>query len=297
MVYLGANIYYWGNKEQTRLLLNGVRPWNTRAREAGLIQRFWYCRYDARGPHLFILFATQPESQADLQTFLEAEVESFLRSNPSTEFLSREELEKRHRDCRGRTMSVADSGQLLADNNSFVVFSHQDSAYPLHLSAGMTAAEEFWNRLDVLASWALEQLETDTTRTAVRWFAAVDHSLRRAGLSPQEYWRFHACTLLLPLKQRLQTDEAAVLAALPRTIGENNRTLFAHTWREMNNGCNLGFDVGSLVRLIVNDEARSLERRFATLREINHVLMGQLGQWTKFEIPIVLHAWQQNLSG
>lgn len=296
MVYQGANIYCWGNAEQTRLLLNGVKPWTVRARQQGWASRFWYSRFDARGPHVFLLWGTTPESLPALRSSLQREIEAFLRQCPSTEVLSAEQIERRHRECRGNTMSVADREPGLASNNSFVLFTHDPGDYPLHLSTGMADAPQFWKRIDDLSCWVLEQLQDDTAITAVRWVAAVDRSLARTPVSAESYWRFHASTLVLPLRERLQTNEAEVLKSLPRIISPDNQRLFANLWNQSINGNSLGFDVEGLVRLILCDQTRPLDSRFQTLRAVIHtVIMGQLGLWTKFEIPIILYAWNRNV--
>jgi lantibiotic biosynthesis dehydratase-like protein len=296
VVYLGANIYYWGIAEQRRLLLEGVRPWAMKARQEGWASRFWYCRYDARGPHVFVLFTTTNECKGVLRGFLEARISEFLREIPSREQLSLEQLEKHHRECRGRELSIADGMEGLADNNTYLMFDHESGAYPLNFSAAMPGAAEFWERMEKLCFWTIDQLEQDPTKAAIRWLAAVDRCLPGSGLVPEQYWRLHASTLIRPLRARLETNEAEVLSSLPAIVSESNRRVFSCVWDELNNGSAFELDLAGLVKLIAEDNRGAVERRLRLLREINHLVMGQLGQWVKFEIPIVFYAWQRNLS-
>jgi hypothetical protein len=296
MSYVGANIYYWGKQEQRRLLLEGVGPWALEARSRGLVHGLWYCQFDARSPHLFVLFSAAPETRPALEIYLHAEIEKFLLSQPSGAWLSTEELEQRHQQCRGKSLCAADKEEGLANNNSFVIFEHPQDAYPLRLSSGMAAAREFWNGMDRLTLWALHQLqEGNGEKAAIRWLAAVDQSLRRQGVRNPAYWAFHAGTLIPSLRSRLETARGEVEAALQHVITKQNRELFSAIWDQIRDGWEIGFDVDGFTQIILAEDGREQDLRFHVLREVNHTLLQQLGQAVRLHVPIVLFAWQSNL--
>jgi hypothetical protein len=294
-VYFGANIYYWGTAEQNYLLVQGVRAWARNAQEKGLARHFWYFRFDTRGPHLFLLFATTVQAEPLLRQYLEMQIAKFLKNRPSAEPLSQEEIEKRHKECRGKAFNIADFEQGFAANNSFAAFRHDSMHYPLNFTNGMPLADELWRRLDNIAFWAIDQLDNDPAMKAIRWLAAVDQALHRGGFPAEAYWRFHACTLLLPLRERLAANEADVLAMVPRLVSDNNRRVFSDAWEQVALGNFAGVDADALVALTMRDPGRTLEQRFLLLREINHAVMAQLGQWVKFQIPIIVYAWSRNI--
>jgi hypothetical protein len=297
MSYVGANIYYWGKQEQRQLLLEGVRPWALEARNRGLSSSLWYCHFDARSPHLFVLLGAAPESQMSLTSYLQAEIASFLFSRPSTATISREDLEQRHKECRGKSLCAADREEGLVDNNSFFVFDHEPGAYPSWLSDGMAAKREFWNSMDRLTFWALRQLEEGNgAKAAIRWLAGVDQAMRRQGVRNADYWALHAGTLIPSIRQRLETSPKGVEADLQHVITKQNFELFSAAWKQIKNGWEIGFDVDSLVQMVLAKDGREPELCFQVLREVNHTLLQQLGQAVRFHIPIILFAWQINLS-
>ncbi len=294
-VYFGTNIYYWGAAEQNHLLLHGVRTWARYARENGLAQGFWYFRFDTRGPHLFLLFTTTTVAEPALRHYLEKQIAEFLKNQPSTDPLSQKDIERRHTECRGKGFNVADFEPGFAENNTFAAFRHDSAYYPLKFTNGMPLADELWHRLDEIAFWAIDQLEGSPAATAIRWLAAVDQALHRGGFAAEAYWRFHACTLLLPLRDRLAANEAEVIEMVPRLVSENNRKIFSAAWEQVARENCPGVDVDGLVALIMHDADRTQEQRFLILREINHAVMAQFGQWVKFQIPIIVYAWSRNL--
>jgi len=297
MSYVGANIYYWGKQEQRQLLLEGVRAWALEARNRGLSNSLWYCHFDARSPHVFVLFGAGPETRAALKSYLQTEIGMFLLSRPSTAVLSAEELERRHEECRGKSLCAADREEGLVDNNSYFVFDHEPGAYPMWLSDGMAGKREFWNSMDRLTFWALQQLhEGNGEKAAIRWLAAVDQAMHRLGVRNSDYWAFHAGTLIPSLRQRLETCPEEVEAKLPQVLTKQNRELFSGVWNQIKDGGGIGFDVDSFVQLVLAKDGRKPELCFQVLREANHTLLQQLGQAVKLHIPIILFAWQINLS-
>lgn len=295
MVYVGTNIYYWGRMEMRRLLLEGLALWATALRSENLSEGVFYCCFDARGPHLFALFATAPEKVVPLRQALDSHVRDFLLRFPSKENLNHEELEERHRACRGTALCVADRGETIARNNSFEIFSHELRDYPLWLSEGMKDAEEFWRRLDRLSLWALQHLDNAPTAMAVRSLVATDRFLKNNGLEAENYWRFHATTLVPPLSERLRVESALeVQQSLRHVLNERNRAGMAKIWDEPGAG-NLGFDLDGLLELIFAKDGRAFDRQIRALRELNHIMLGQLGQRVAVQIPMILYAWERNL--
>jgi hypothetical protein len=297
MTHLGACVYYWGDQEQNRLLLDGVRPWALEARRCGLAERLWYCRFDARGPHVFALFATAAESRAALGAFLSSHIQGFLSNSPSAAVLSPDELQRRHEDCRGKALCAEHREPGFAPNNSFSLFDHDPSGYPLQLSAAMRAADEFWWRTGELTLWTLDQLEGGRGQAAaVRWLAAMHAALQRRRLPAEEYWRMHASTLIPSLAARLEAEGQAALDSVTRAIGERNREAFSRIWNDPGAEGRLGFDVDGIVGPVVADDGRAVRERFDVLREVNHCVLSQLGHKVRLHIPMVLFAWQRSLS-
>ena len=64
MSYLGLVAYCWGQEQQDRLLTECLKPAMEEWRSSGLTRRFWFDRFDARGPHVLGLLTTTPEARA-----------------------------------------------------------------------------------------------------------------------------------------------------------------------------------------------------------------------------------------
>ncbi|HEX6910929.1 MAG TPA: hypothetical protein VF142_11060, partial [Longimicrobium sp.] len=110
------------------------------------------------------------------------------------------------------------------------------------------------------------------------------------------YWRHHAGTLLLGLDERLQADEAAVLDALPRIVGARNAALFGPAWEAAEGGEAEWRPLPALLRIVFADDGRAMPERLHLLREINHSVLGQLGQPVAARLPLVLFAWMRGLA-
>ena len=293
MDHIGVNVYFWGDAEPRRLLVDGLRPWALEAFQEGLARRFWYCPFDARGPHVFAIFAlgeTGEEERARLREFLAARVDAFLRESPSLAAPDPGELEQRHAECRGKFMCNADREEGLAPNNSFILFDQEPDGYPWSMSSGIAAADDLCQLLSDLSFWCLSQLERGSqTPAAIRWLAAVDRALARHGQSAADSWELHATTLVLPLAERLKSQRDEVLSSLPAAVSERNRQVFSRLWQDAGSDSLMEAHADRLVEIV------TAERRFRTLRDVNHGILGQLGQPVMFHIPLVLYAWQRNL--
>lgn len=299
MHHLGANVYHWGHDEQGRLAAERVAPLVVRLLAEGSVERFWFTSFDARGPHLMLLFTCREGAEPALRRRLETELAAMLAAAPSEVVLDPEVLAERHRQCRGKELCSADELPGVAANNSFVLFTHPADGYPFAVGGGVDDADALWRRVGELALWAVAQRGAGASlAAAVRWTAAVDAALAAAGQPAGDYWRHHATTLVMPLADRLASDEAAVLAALPGLVGERNEEAFGQLWRQVEAGWD-GPDARPLVAAACSPAAPAATPggdRWSLLREITHTTLGQLGLPVRLHLPLVFYAWQRNLS-
>lgn len=296
MTHLGLNVYCWGQQEQNRLLADGLGPVAREVRDQRLARRFWFTRFDVRGPHIFAVFTPSPESsRSRLAEVVSARLEAYLDRHPSQVVLERAELEERHAACRGKSLCAADQASDFAPNNSFALVDHATWAYPFRWSAHLAAHEELWRQLDASTFWALEELTRGRqTAAGIRWLAAVDLALAPSGHAAESYWRYHACTLVLPLTERLERAEEEVTASLPAAVGARNREIFSSLWNDV---AETGApEVERWLALVLADDSRSERQRWSLLREINHSTLAQLGLPVKLQIPLVLYAWLRHLT-
>jgi hypothetical protein len=293
MTYVGFNIYYWGQKEQQHLLKNGLALWVDEAGQRGLLQRLWYCPFDARSPHVFAIFSVPDAGRDALKCFLHDRIRQFIDRTPSRADLPEQEAAERHRRCRGVTMNSADRQPGPALNNSFTIFEHGTGDYPFWLNNRVANPAEFWEHLHLVSSWCLQRAGGDVSRAAIQWLAAVDRSLARHEVPRADFWRYHAGSLLLGLEESLKKQQTPVADFLQRAVSEKNRQVFSASWSEIENDPPL--DVEALIRLVFSQPGSTFHQNFAVLRSINHFTLLQLGQIVLHEIPIVLYAWQRNL--
>lgn len=301
MIHLGLTIYVWGLEPQNRLLVDGLGPLVSELEADDRVARFWFDRYDARGMHLFVVL-TVPESQEEAVRRIVAErLDDFLREHPSTVEMSRRELQKRHEECRGRLQCEADGYPGLAENNTWEMFRHPPDGMPFRLADSLEAPlrEELWDLLDELSLESIERLSSTpkrrTTAPGVAWIAGVDAALREQGIDPEGYWRFHASTLLLNLEQRLQEDEATILASLPRLIGEQNLETLGTFWERVSDSRAIWPSLPRLTALAHEAARNRSDRPWLPLRAIDHAVLKQLGLLVPLHMPIVLYAWHRSL--
>jgi lantibiotic biosynthesis dehydratase-like protein len=291
--HLALHVFHWGDAPQNRLIAECLVPAARELRADGASRRFWFTRFDTRGPHVFALFTPAAGREAELRRRLARRLDAYLAAHPSTVELSPEEIERRHVECRGKQLSAIDAEPGFAPNNSYAMAPHPGDGYPFRLGAGVADGDALWDAVEALVFWTVEQQRAGTaTPGAVRWMAAVDHALHEGGVDPAEFWRHHATTLLVYLRERLDADEEGVLAALPGAVGERNRALFDALWEGDGPERALARPV---VEIVLAPDGRSDAARRSLLREINHFTLAQLGQPVKHHIPLVLYAWQRNL--
>jgi hypothetical protein len=293
MEYIGTNIYYWGINEQKRLLQLGLHRWAEEAIAHGLLEQLWYCVFDIRGPHIFATFGTSPANSGALKSRLVGQISKFLRDSPSQASLETEELLQRHNACRSKIMNRADLIEDIASNNSFVVFEHDKTAYPFQATHDMAHDESLWQLLAKVCFWTLEQPDDGKQAAAIHWIAAVDHSLRNRMFPANDYWRFHASTILTGLEQQLESKPGFFDQLQNRAISKQNRQTFDRAWHNLN-GFSSSASADEVVETIMSDPNLSQQRQFEVLREVNHFTLLQLGQTVSYQLPMVLYAWQRN---
>lgn len=299
MTCLGLNVYYWGSRQQDQLLVDCLGPLMKELREAGLLECFWYDRYDSRGPHLFVV-AEVPENRKDeVQGRTATRLDRYLAENPSREELSLDQLAGFHDGTRGRLHCAEDARPGFGANNSYVFFEQAPQDYPFWISAGLPRQRELWRLLDDLAFWVIGQIAEHPVRppvgAAVRWMAGLDDVLTRLGLA-RAYWRYHATTLLMGLRKRLETGEAEVLSSLKTLVGTKNHDTFSRLWAAASEGGSGWPHLSRLIELSLPEvEGVVPDRCFIPLREAVHCAWKQLGLTVQLEIPLVLFAWNRSL--
>ncbi|HEX6039514.1 lantibiotic dehydratase C-terminal domain-containing protein [Longimicrobium sp.] len=286
MEHLACNVYQWGRPSADRLLAECLAPEVLALRREGLARSFWFQRFDARGPHLFVLVAAPAGQGGALRTRLDARLAAWLARHPCPERLPDDVLAARHAQCRGKQLSALDAEPGFALNNTVAWAAHPAHGYPLWLTAGVAEEEALWDLLSGLAAWTAAG-----TGSAVRWVADVDAALRRAHPEAGGAWPHHASTLLMDLEERMARDAAVVLDALPRVIGAGNAARFGSVWDAAERGPSAWAPLPELLRIILADDGRSPDARLRLLREVNHGVLGQLGQPVAAHVPLVLFAW------
>jgi hypothetical protein len=299
---LGVNVYCWGQTAQNLLLTECLAPAAQQLRDEFGFARFWFDRFDARGPHIIALF-TLPRGAAPPATVrLASRLEGFFAAHPERGEVSDESVEKRHLSVRGAAYCKVDREPGIAEENSFRFFEPGPADYPLALTRGLPEAEAqaIWDLIDNLSLWAVRQIASDPEHgavpVAVRWVASWEWTLRRMHPAAEEYWRFHAGSLLFGLPRRLEEDANQVLAALPEAIGERNARTFSRIWNEMEMAEPPWPRLGDLLRLLLAETNPPAVNPWRLPREIVHWTLKQLCLYVSAEIPLVLYAWRRNLS-
>src|SRR5262245_16132099 len=122
--FVGANVYCWDQEAQNQLLVSCLQPCVEELRRSLGFTRFWFDRFDARGPHVVALLTVPLGADLLAAGHLESRLSTFLstHSQPSTTGL--EEVEKRHLSCKGMTICAIDGEPGIAPNDSFRLFTH-----------------------------------------------------------------------------------------------------------------------------------------------------------------------------
>jgi hypothetical protein len=278
---LGLVVYRWGRRSQDRLLVECLGPLAAQLWRNGQVDRFWFDRYDARGPHLFAVFGASQDNLDRLTGRLGGALDRYLAGNPSPETLTTERLERIHLQTRGRRQCEVDGRPGFGANDSWEVFAHPPRGYPFGLAE--PDADEVWRLAAELALWTVERIAVRTEppglAEAVRWTAEVDRALRAAGADPAAYWRHHAATLVSP-------EDGSLVDALPDALEPRHLENLGHLWEEAERAGGSWPELPRLVRAALGTEGWTL------LRELDHAALKQQGIPVALHLPAVLFAWR-----
>jgi hypothetical protein len=289
--HLAANVYHWGHAHRRRLLVECLGPLARALRGDGLVRRFLYAGFDARGPHLFVVLTPADGARDAVEARLRAALDAYLALHPSDRDLAPDELRLRHDECRGKRLCALDGEDGFAPNNTYAIRGHGADGYPFRVGGG----GELWDGCGEMALWAVDQLrQGGEAGAAARWTAAVDGALERLGHPTADFFRYHAGTVLLPLAAALEADEAKVVAGLPAAVGERNRAVFDAVWRA-EAARTPSAEVDRLVELAVREGASAPGKPWSLLREVNHCVLSQLQQPERSRLALWLYAWMRGV--
>lgn len=298
-VRLGLVAYVWGALHQDRLLLECLAPLVAGLRRQGLASGFWFDRFDARGPHLFAVLTVPREEAAEIAGRLEEAIGAHLAAHPSFKIHTPEQLARRHEETRQRRPCEVDERPGFGLNNTFEIFEHPERGYPFWLSDGLAGEDELWDLVTDLTLWTIGQLAarpgSPATAAAQRHVASVSTELRRAGARPADYWLHHAPTLIPDLFTGMSPEQrAATLTDLAADVGAANPAL-AESWREAEAAPSWA-GLPAMIRRILRGSGGNpaIPPPWPLLREIDHIVLKQLGVPAVLQIPMVLYAWRRS---
>lgn len=292
MRHLALNVYFWGDDEQNRLLTDCLGPAARELWEERSLRRFWVHRFDARGPHLMTLLGFPADHAEEARRHLAARLDLYLVRSPSTAVLTAQELQARHDACRGSRLSSLDARGGFATNNSYAFAPQPADAFPYRRVAGREEEAELNDLLGELTFWCVEQVRAGTaTVGAIRWIAALDRAIARAGRDPGCFWQWYAATLLPTLGERIAGGDAEVAALLERRIGERNRTVFDTIWSAAGSEPPAWPGAYRLAELALGPDAAGPAHQWPFTRDLVHAVLAQLGLHVMSRIPLVLYAW------
>jgi hypothetical protein len=304
-IHLGVNVYAWSQESQNRLLVGWLAPLVEQLRAEPARARFWFDRFNARGPHLIVLFTIPADVRKSVARTVAAGLDDWTTASTADRPLGGsgvDEAERFHQAVRGAVMCEADREEGLAEEGSYRLFEQPADEYPFHLTGALPpwVADELWMRVDELSLWTIGCIALNRERppmaTAIRWLASFEQELRRQDSRAESFWRFYAGTLLFGLPRRIADDEEGVLRALPRAVGTKNGGVFARIWDEMAGERGFGPDLAMLVQTLLAAAERLPKAAWALPRELVHWTLKQLCLPVDAEIPLILYAWWRSLS-
>jgi hypothetical protein len=291
MEHLALNAYRWGDAAQDRVLAGCVEPAVRRLRGAGRVRRFWFSRFDARGPHLALFVGAPDGCAGDAGAVLTEELERWLAADPCTTVLAADELARRHDDCKGAELSSLDGEAGTAANDTVRVAPHPADGFPFRDTAAVAAEDELWELLTDLALWSAGRVGAgEAAGAATLWIASVDAALRRAGAPAEAWWRRYVATLLPGLAERVRDDDE-LAARVPGLLGERNLARLEAAWEAAEGDPRRFGGTGRLMEIVAAADGREPLERFRLFRLINHSVLGQLGRPVRMRIPLALFAW------
>lgn len=290
------NVHHRGAAAENRLLATVMSPLLRRLTAEGAVRAVWCTRFDARGPHLFFLVGTGPGGADRVRSALVEAVRTHLAAHPAGDPFSAEEVERRHRECRGMHFCAADRLPGIAPADSWALGEPGPADFPHPLVRGMAPAaeEEYWGASTELFHRAVACAASGASVAgALAWVAAVDRALGARGAA-EEAWRHHAGTLVLPLEARMRAEPAAVLAALPAAVSPRNRALFDRAWAGRED--ELETIAARIVAAAHREDGRTPLARVRAVRTAVHCTLLLLGLPVTSAIPLVLYAWERSLA-
>lgn len=306
MVHLGLAVHRWSQREQNLLMTECLAPLARDLSRKWPDFRFWWDRFDQRGPHVFSLWTVDDEHRVEMEQELTGRLDAHLADRGDLDQVSGESVRVRHQSCGGKVFCRAHEGSGLAERDSYHLFDHPPSGYPFEHTArmceqggGRRRQAEIWRLVHDLCLWTTSHLSGRPARPplgpAIRWLAALDHELHRQR--PQaagDYWLYHASSLLGAFPGRLEEDRAGVIAELPAMVGEKNWRTFTRFWEAAEGAPPPWSRLPALVEMAVGDPPL---HPWSLLREIVHTALKQMCLYVGSEIPLVLYAWLRSLRG
>ena len=296
---LAINIYCFSDAGQNRLLTEVLGPACERFFESGALTRFFFDRFDARGPHVFAILAlADAEAEREVLAALGKELEAFLADLPELAGPDEEEILARHQACRGKALCALDRLESFALRNSWAVARHDAIDYPFRIFARLEREAFFWQVFSEQSLWAIRQLAARGGRASgagLRWAASIDLGLRQGGIDGEAYWRYHLSTLLPNQAEALASSPAATAELLAPLVREPNRAAFDRVFAAAAAPDGKDPQALRLVEALAGEFAgrRPAEEGWAMLRELVHLSLKQLGLHLGFQIPLVVYAWRR----
>jgi hypothetical protein len=292
MEHLALNVYRWSEAAQDRAATRCLAPAIRELRGAGAVRRFFFSRFDARGPHLAAYLGVAPGRGAEVEDALSAALARHLAAEPCTASLADGELATLHDACRGAELSPIDAEPGFAANDSFRIAPQATDAPLLGLTRAAAGEGEIWELLTELALWSIARVEAGQgAAAAAQWVASADLALHRAGAPAYAWWRWYTSTLLMGLEDRVAGDDDAFLRRIPRVLGEKNLAAVQRAWSAADASPVRWPGVDRLFELVAADDGRGDFERRHLFRLVNHSTLAQLGSPVRLRIPLVLYAW------
>jgi len=301
----GMNVYFWGRREQDRLLRCCISPILLRLRRHGHLRSFWYDRSDRRSPHIHVLIGTngplEPVRESTLDT-----IKEYIAREPSVRLLSHDELADLHADADGKCLCSLDQGEDVIPNNTVLACIHGRKDEPFSTVGKAPDVATVLDILTEISILSLESLSPSFPLTNAR--AAVTCMLLSAAAfdatDAAEYWRFHVNTLIKGLDA--SHFDGDLLKALPdKALGQASVRALTHYHRSIRSGrapmlpaqmVNMSHvatpeKLRSAFRNSPSQRIRNEPEALAVYRLMFHVLFKQLGITTQMQIPIAVLLW------
>jgi hypothetical protein len=294
--HLALVAYSWGMIEQSHMIATCLAPAVADLREQGL-RRFWFDRFDARGPHVFALFTVPAERFEAARAFVAERLAAYLADYPSRTELSADELAARHRACRGKALCEIDAEEGIAPNNTMRLCEQPGDRYPFSLGRGLAEPDRLWDLLDDSTAWVVDQLSTEAAaapaRAAAGWLAALFYALPRSFAEPHAYWRHHAASVIPRLES--PADDSETVRRLTQALGESNEAALTKVWERARTEPPPWQGLPELVELVAGARDPGGAGPLELLREIVHVTLKQLGVPIRIQRTMLLFAWRESL--